>query len=671
VSEQVREGEPGGEVIPMPGYDLVPYDEDEYLPAPRPTRITVTNVLDARVIPSKADIAVWVDQTRNGIAWRRHKWGVHGVRLPIYTGRALRSAPRGVGFAVAWWWTWARDDEGLLQRRAQLAKAGGDSKNRDYIAADELHRRRIRWRTGETIAGVLLLALAGRYALTHYPPILTVLAVLAGLCAFGWWGAAPGTIITMIDAPREGVKTGDEVVTAYEKAGITTPISNTGKGSGPVRVLSIPHRAGNGWTCRVELPPGITPDEVGAKLRKLASALYVPGDCLEIDPMQQSAEGIIDMYVALQHPLDQDVPEWPLLHAERRSVFRPFTIGWDSRGNPVEISTMWLHTFIGAAPRRGKTTIMRGGGFATLLDPRAGLIVVDFGGGLDYAAFEPYCEHFICGLETEHVLAFQALIASLKAEHARRMGVIRRAGLKNAPDNRITERLAASQIPPLVVLVDEIQVATTEAGKLGDQIVQELADLMKVSPKSGITFIIGTQDAVSAPTALRNLALQRIALTVPSFQASMAILGNEAQAAGLDASKLGGTPGYGIVWGIDSEFGDGFKGRARFANISAADAEGILERLGRRRPRDADVEATVTDLPDVPAVIAKILDVWPEGSDRVHLDRLAALVGMDMKLLAGGLRNMGLDTTKSVRIGDQVRSGYYLADVERLAGGAG
>ncbi len=155
---------------------------------------------------------------------------------------------------------------------------------------------------------------------------------------------------------------------------------------------------------------------------------------------------------------------------------------------------MWVHTLIGAAPRRGKTTILRMLCLATLLDPRAQLVIVDFGGGLDYTAFRPFCLRFIHGPEAEQIQEFIDLLGWLDQEYKRRQNALSRLPVAKAPQARLTPALAElSQFAPITVAVDEFQVATL-AAKIGEDIVLKWTELEKVCPKVGITWTDGAFD---------------------------------------------------------------------------------------------------------------------------------------------------------------------------------
>jgi FtsK/SpoIIIE family len=658
---------PGADIIHLPGSDVVPFDPPEFLPATtRAQAIITTDVIDTPVIRPLAEIREWAADCADGLRWRRHKAAVHLFRTHLYVGRAARFAGRGSRMAFGVWWRWVRDVEALLLRRevavdASLDTAARAKKHQD-IHEDRMRRVRVRWAV--TGAAVIAVALAGRWLAGHQP-ILAAVAALAVLVALGVYGAEPGQIVTVVDVPVEVGITPDRVIGGFVKAGITKP------GGEAARILGVPHPVGDGHEIHVAVPEGTPFAEVAKKRHALASGMGVAADCLELDPLERRPENELMLYVSRVHPLDRRLPEWPLLTADRHNLFRPFVAGWDSRGNPVTLQLMWLHTLVGAAPRKGKSTILRLVCTAVTLDPRADLIIVDFAGGLDFAPFEPVAKHVISGPTAEHVEQFSALLDRLQGEYERRMAAIKRAGLKRAPQNRVTEAMAATpEFRPIVVVVDEFQVATmSEQGK---DVVRQWSELMKVCPKAGIVFVAATQNADqdAVPTTLRNIMFQRVSLSVATYQASMAILGNEAQARGLDAAELGGAPGYAIAWGSDSEDGPGFKGRFRTPNVSPADAEAIADRVAVSRGAGVPVveTAAAVDVGSVPPWLMAVLDAWPAGQDRAHLSALADAVGMDKAMLSHGLRTLGL-AGKQTKVAGVNATGYRLADVQALAFG--
>jgi hypothetical protein len=161
--------------------------------------------------------------------------------------------------------------------------------------------------------------------------------------------------------------------------------------------------------------------------------------------------------------------------------------------------------------------------------------------------------------------------------------------------------------------------------------------------------------------------LQRLALSVPTYQASVAVLGDEAYQLGLNAAAIGGQPGVGIMWAQDSEEGPGFRGRLRIPNCTPEMADQILQRVARVRKPRPEVSAGTGP---VAGVVVDALAVWPRPAMNCHQDVLADLMGVDQMELGRALRDVGIPA-EPVRMrrddgGSSARRGYRLVDLEAV-----
>jgi S-DNA-T family DNA segregation ATPase FtsK/SpoIIIE len=663
--------------FPAPtGADLEPYE-----PAPLPVTVdndgtlVTTSILDVPLVPDRGAIMEWLDECYWGIRLRVRKAWIHFTRSPLYAARASRHSGRGLVMVTWYWWAWVRDWE-ILAGIGDIRRDGSvDAKTTEKTAAELRAERtiRVRKRWAATIAGLIAAPLLYRYAWNHHlwAALLIGLAIVVGL---GLIGAQRGDVVQYVDEPTEMILTVDAVINAFYKSKIAP------KPEEPVRVLGVPHQVGLGMVVKVELPSGGAFAEVLSKRENLASGLNCPSECLELDRLPGSSERVLELFIADQPPEKMKVPAWPLMTAERFDIFQGVPVGWTPRGELVHLSLLWVHTLIGAAPRRGKTSILRLLALATLMDPRAQLIVVDFGGGPDYKPLRPHCLKFIHGPADAQVEEFLELLGWLNAEYQRRQAALDALPIEMCPEARLTPALAERpEFAPIVIVVDEFQVATLakkigEETKMGELIVETWAALEKVFPKVGGTFIKATQSADdSVPTELRNISLQRVALSMASHHASMAVLGNTAQRLGYDASTLGGLPGLAFSWGTDSDTVDGYRGKLRFANVTPADAAGLLERVASiRRPRAVETGPTVDMIkqptkPEVPPIIVDVLRVWPKGEVAAHQSQLADALDMKQVDLSAALRNVGLRAERQVKVRGINQSGYYHATVQAVA----
>lgn len=677
MSQPERHDGQEAKVIPIRGGELEPIKPAALEPL-EPTRVersavAPTSVWDAKILPDRTTIKQWAEDCYWAFRLRARKAVIHFVRSPLYAARCLPTVPQGLWKLLASWWEWVQDHA----TSDRIAEVWGDKTvqavARDKRVEDDLEKQRQRryWRSGISAAWVLFGPMAALWLWSN-ERLLAVVGALGGIIWVGWHGGQRGHIVQHIDlAPVSGIPDPERIVRAFIK-GEVLKVSDE-----PARVFGVPMRDGAAWSAHVGLPEGKTFAQAVAKRENLASALGYPADCMELEPLsvQGRPESELLIHMALEHPGRRARPRWPMLDADRHDIFQPFPIGWDLRGRLVMLSLMWVHTLLGAAPQRGKSTLLRMMAVATLLDPRADLIVVDFGGGTQFRPFEPYARKVINGSTAEEVAEFRALLDWLQKEYQRRQAKMRTLPLDEAPDGKITPALAGRRdFRIIVVLVDEFQVAT-RSKTLGADIITEWAELKKVCPKMGIIFAAATQAAdESLPTELRNVSLQRIALSVATWQGSKALTGDEAYSRGLDASKLGGIKGYGVVWGIDDEGIEGFKGRASFANCTVADAHVLLQRIAAKRevyveaePAGPDRQIEATDA-EVPMILRDVLAVWPRPSMECHRKVLAKLLDMDPGELTRQMRAAGMEPPPTVRMrigGESVPDrGWRLVDVE-------
>lgn len=633
-----------------------------------PPQQTVS-LAEARIIASKAQMKVWVDDCRGALEYRGKAAIFYGIRLPLYAGRYSTFAGRGIARVTSRVWRWTHDTEGLeiRVRAATDPNLDAASAQRAHAAAHESRVKRVRWRrvfAGTITAFLLLVARWGVHAHLWW----SVLVGMAIAVAFGMIGSQKGEVIQYLEVPAEYALTVDLVEQAFITAKIPKITPET-----PAIVVSPPYDQGRGYVVQVQIPPGATFSSVLTAQESLASGLNCPEDSLELDPMKKQSARLLELFVAKVHPLEADIEPWPLLAVDRWDVWRPVPVGWDIRGRQVTVALMWIHTLVGAAPQRGKSTFMRLLAIAALLDPRVDLIVVDFKGGIDWEPYRPWCRKFITDPDTElAVQQFSDLIDWLEGERVRRMTAIKAMDPRLVPNGRITPAMAeTAAFRPIVVIVDEMQEATQSED--GTELVTRWAKLEKKCPAAGITITKATQkpDAKSAPTELRDVSLQRVSLSVPSRHASEAVLGTEAYQQGLNAAALGGEPGLGIVWAMDSEDGPGFRGKLRIPNCTPQMAAMMLERVARIR-RPITVTAEAQDLPDddpafeVPQIVTDVLRVWPKGDVVAHAHDLAEALGLTRAEVTGPLRALGLPPNPQMKIRGRNRAGYDLIDVQNL-----
>lgn len=148
-----------------------------------------------------------------------------------------------------------------------------------------------------------------------------------------------------------------------------------------IEALQMPHRHGAGVQVEVQCPAGVEAVAVMAKGGKLASALRREEKCVHLSRGRRNAGHLI-IYVADQPMTEQDQGKWALNGTKPRSIFEPFPVGTNARGEWVSLTLAYANAVIGAVPRVGKaldvtTPVPTPSGWTTMGELRDGDEVFD------------------------------------------------------------------------------------------------------------------------------------------------------------------------------------------------------------------------------------------------------------------------------------------------------
>ncbi|GGL86506.1 cell division protein FtsK [Streptomyces anthocyanicus] len=201
--------------------------------------------------------------------------------------------------------------------------------------------------------------------------------------------------------------------------------------------------AGCGVEVDVTLPSGVATNEVQGKRRKLAENLTRHEHEVFITIPQ--AARTVRLWVADSGALDEPIGPSPLVTDDTMTA--DYTKGkapWgqDLRGDAAALSLYQRHLLITGLSNQGKTVALRSLALWLSLDKSVQFLMGDLKGAGDWAMFDGLATTLIQGPTDEHVIQVTEMVEGAVDEMNRRL---------QAPPGTV--------FPPLIVLVDEAQVA--------------------------------------------------------------------------------------------------------------------------------------------------------------------------------------------------------------------
>ncbi|MER7172638.1 cell division protein FtsK [Streptomyces mesophilus] len=482
-----------------------------------------------------------------GYLW--HIFAFHTVRTPVYAGRLLARTPRGMGRSLRGWQRWVADIESAPLRHAEAFKEN----TAEYLKLSRQRDRRVRWR-GTVSAVVFPLALVAVLLLTFAAPLwLQLLAVAVAVTVFGVVGTPADAplkqhAVVKAEAPK---LTATMVVAALGALGNDKLNAAVKTGTG-IRFTSEIHRDGPGWRADIELPLGVTPDDIMNKREALASGLRRKLGCVWPMPNPDDHEGTLILWVGDKPMNEAKRPAWPLAKSGAVDLFKPVEFGNNQQMRWVSVTLMFVSIVVGSIPRMGKTYLMRLFMLIAALDPRAWLYIFDFKGGSDYKPLERVSHRWRSGEDDEDVKYCLDSLIEIQEELTRRAKVIKSLPLKRCPESKVTPELASDKtlgLHPIVVCLDECQKGF-EHKKYGAKITEIGEDLVRRGPAYGIIAMFGTQrpDKSSIPTGISANAVLRFALKVTGQMENDMILGTSMYKAGYKATMFSFKRDKGVAW---------------------------------------------------------------------------------------------------------------------------
>ncbi|MFJ8663109.1 cell division protein FtsK [Streptomyces sp. NPDC093795] len=609
-------------------------DHDDETPT-APTLVDNPALPDPKVTIEKRKpvLAGWLTNRRDFLATARHTGAnvgyaalYHGVRIPVYAGRMALMSPRGTCRFIASTnrWVWDREAAPLRDYAVRTEDV------EEYMRLSRLRAGRIRLRGLVTLVALVFGAGFALWLYVVAPAYLFVFAT-GGVLLLGMAGQQPDSPVVGPAVLKTEIQklTGSIVLRGLDSIGnakVSAAIKKGGDMNG-LRFTSEIVRDGPGYRADLDLPYGVTPEDIMEARKPLASGLRRKVGSVWPSPDPTEHEGRLVLWVGDKPMNETTKPAWPLLKTGTVDLFKPVVFGNDQRMRDVSVTLMFAAVVVGSVPRMGKTFLMRLLLLIAALDPRAEIHAFDFKGTGDFGALESVCHRYRAGEEDDDIGYVVESLRELKEELRRRAKVIKSLPRSRCPESKVTPALADDKslgLHPIVVGFDECQVPFEHA-EHGAEIEAICTDLVKRGPALGIVTLFGTQrpDAKSLPTGISANAILRFCLKVMGQPANDMVLGTSMYKSGYRATMFSRSD-RGICWMA----GEGDDPRiVASAFVDAVAAEQVVARARKAREDYGNVTGHAMGKgPDKTGgsdILADVLDVILDGEKAVWCERIA------------------------------------------------
>ncbi|TFE38181.1 cell division protein FtsK, partial [Streptomyces sp. ICN441] len=250
-----------------------------------------------RIEKRKPVLASWLTNRRDFAATARHSFAnagyatlYHGVRLPVYAGRLAFMSPRGACRFIATTNRWVWDREAAPLRSYAVQTEDID----EYMRLARLRAGRVRLRGLVTLVAAVFGVGFALYLYVLAPGFLYAFAA-SGVLLLGLGGQQPDAPVVGPAVLKTEVQklTGSIVLRGLDSIGnakVTAAIKKGGDMNG-LRFVSEIVRDGPGYRADLDLPYGVTPEDIMEARKPLASGLRRKTGCVWPSPDPEQHEG--------------------------------------------------------------------------------------------------------------------------------------------------------------------------------------------------------------------------------------------------------------------------------------------------------------------------------------------------------------------------------------------
>jgi hypothetical protein len=354
------------------------------------------------------------------------------------------------------------------------------------------------WRA---VAVVWFARLLGRLLGRHWRGLgFLVVASCAGV-VWGKWAVIALVALVVAwklwpdSADGKPVRLDERVLPAALVTARILPAPADGKMHRLIRYHGKPTTSPHGTSAVIGLPDARTLGDVLTRRVALASALGVPENRLHIFQDPDDPANVIRLHVATP-PKGDILP--PVADAVRTDWRSPVAIGYNSRGQVIEVETFQHNSLFAGQPGMGKTATGRTVIGHFLLDPVTTVKILDGKGAVDdYRDCRDMCSTFISGTSDDAVPATIAMLTEVLGEVRRRNSV---GGWHDG----------------MLVVLEELQDvrAACSSREQLDRLDTVLGRIIRQGRAVGVVLLILTQkpSGEDVSTGVRSQVTQRLAL---------------------------------------------------------------------------------------------------------------------------------------------------------------
>jgi FtsK/SpoIIIE family len=281
-----------------------------------------------------------------------------------------------------------------------------------------------------------------------------------------------------------------------------------------------------GEQLRVRVPAGGQVPDLEAKAERIAAFLAVQEVRVVRDPASARHARVV---VLRRDPLADPTPiPWPLVNADRCSLWDAIPVGEDEDGNQVEIFLPERNLLLGAEPGGGKSTVAQLLIAAAALDASAKLVLFD-PKLVELSVWQGCCDRLVGPNVEEALDILKGLIGELDDRYLTLLA------------NRARKVASGDGLPLYLVVIEELAYFTNGPDRKASAAFSVLLrDFVARGRAAGMVTVATTQkpSADVVPTFLRDLFGFRWALRCSTPEASDTILGRGWASQGYSAASI-------------------------------------------------------------------------------------------------------------------------------------